>query len=125
MLYVSILGRALLALLFILAGIAKILGPAPFLAHMDEFHVPGFLLWPVIALELGAGAALLLGWRLFWSAGALAIFCIMTAFIFHLNFAVPAERTLYFKDLAIAGGLIAIAVSAWTAKRADVDRSGA
>jgi putative oxidoreductase len=111
------MGRALLALLFLLAGTAKILGPAPVLAHMAEFGVPGFLLWAVIALEIGAGAALLLGWQLVWSASALALFCILTAFIFHLNFAVPAERTLFFKDLAIAGGLISIAAAAWTGRR--------
>lgn len=114
-------GRALLALLFLLAGTAKILGPDPFLAHMAEFHVPGYLLWAVIALEIGAGAALFLGWRLFWSAGALAVFCVLTAFIFHFNFAVPAERTLFFKDLAIAGGLIAIAAAAWGGRRVDTE----
>jgi putative oxidoreductase len=84
---------------------------------MAEFHVPGYLLWAVIALEIGAGVALLLGWRLVWSAGALAVFCVLTASIFHLNFAVPAERTLFFKDLAIAGGLLAIAAGAWNGRR--------
>jgi putative oxidoreductase len=49
----------------------------------------------------------------------------MAAFIFHLNFALPPERTLFFKDLAIAGGLIAIAVSAWMAERTKVDRGAA
>ncbi len=115
----ALTGRALLALLFLLAGMAKIIGPAPFLAHMAKFDVPGFLLWAVIALEIGAGAALLFGWHLFWSAGALAVFCILTAFVFHFDFATPAERTLFFKDLAIAGGLIAIAAGAWGRQRAD------
>lgn len=104
-------GRALLALLFFLAGLAKILGPEPFLAHMAEFNVPAFLLWPVIALEIGAGAALLLGWPLRLAAVGLAAFSIATAVVFHLDFAAPGERTLFFKDLAIAGGLLAIAAS--------------
>lgn len=114
----AVVGRALLAVLFLLAGTAKLLGPAPFLAHMAEFHVPGQLLWAVIALEIGAGAALLLGYRLFWSAGTLAVFCMLTAFLFHFNFAVAAERTLFFKDLAIAGGLLAITAGAWRGMRA-------
>jgi putative oxidoreductase len=84
---VTIAGRSLLALLFILAGAATIAGPQPFLDHM----------------------ALLLGWRLPFSAGALALFCVATAFGFHLNLADKAERTLFIKDLAIAGALMVIA----------------
>lgn len=105
-------GRALMALLFILAGVAKILGPQPFLAHMAQHHVPGFLLWGVIGLELAGGLALLAGFRLAWSAGALAAFCILTAAIFHSNLPDKAERTLFFKDLAIAGGLAFVAAAA-------------
>ena len=108
-------GRALLAALFILAGIAKVLGPRPFLDHMAAFGVPGALLPAVIALELGAGIALLLGWRLTYAAGALAAFCVLTALVFHLNFGDKAERSLFFKDLALAGGLLAIAARAATA----------
>ena len=105
-------GRALIALLFIGAGVSKVLGPAPFLAHMAEHHVPGVLLPAVAALEVGAGAAVLLGWRLLYSAGALAAFCIATALVFHTNLGDHAERTSFFKDLAIAGGLAALAATA-------------
>jgi putative oxidoreductase len=104
--------RALIAMLFILAGVAKILGPATVLEHMAAFRVPGFFLPLVIALEIGAGLALLIGWRITWAAGALALFCVIAAFVFHLDFANRAERTLFFKDLAIAGGLLALALNA-------------
>ncbi len=110
---VTIAGRALLAALFILAGIAKISGPRPFLDHMATHHIPAVLLPAVIVLELGAGIAILLGWHLPFSAGALALFCLATAFGFHLDLANKAERTLFFKDLAISGALIVIAASAW------------
>ena len=105
------LGRGLIALLFVGAGIAKLTGPAPFLAHMAQHGVPGALLWAVAALEIGAGTAVLLGWRLRFSAGALALFCLATAFVFHLNLADHAERTSFFKDLAIGGGLMILAAS--------------
>jgi putative oxidoreductase len=110
---VILVGRSLLALLFILAGAAKIAGPQPFLDHMAAHHIPGALLPLVIALELGAGAALLAGWQLPYAAGALALFCVATALGFHLDLADKAERTLFVKDLAIAGALMVIAASAW------------
>jgi putative oxidoreductase len=111
---VTIAGRALVALLFILAGVVKVLNPTPFLEHMTRFGVPTFLLPAVIALELGAGLAILIGWRLRDAAGALAIFCVLTAAIFHHELWVNAERTSFFKDLAIAGGLFVMAARART-----------
>jgi putative oxidoreductase len=108
----AICGRALVALLFILAGAVKIINPKPFLEHMMQFGVPTFLLPVVIALELGAGLATLVGWRIRDAAGALAIFCVMTATIFHHQLGISAERTSFFKDLAIAGGLLMIAATA-------------
>jgi putative oxidoreductase len=109
---ITIVGRSLLALLFILAGSAKIAGPQPFLDHMAAHHIPGVLLPLVILLELGAGAALLMGWRLPFAAGALAVFCVATAFVFHLDLTDKAERTLFIKDLALAGALMVIAAGA-------------
>src|SRR5260370_13538243 len=106
---VTIVGRTLLALLFILAGAAKIAGPHPFLDHMAAHHIPGVLLRLVIALELGAGLALLFGWQLSFAAAALALFCIATALRFHLNLPAKPERTLFVKYLAIPGALVRIA----------------
>src|SRR5579862_6610624 len=102
-------GRGLLASLFILAGLAKILRHRPFLAHMAEFKVPAVLLPAVIALEIGAGLALMFGFHIHYAAGALGVFCILTALIFHHQLGVAPERTLFFKDLALAGALITLA----------------
>jgi putative oxidoreductase len=104
-------GRALVATLFILAGLVKIVNPKPYLEHMTQFSVPTLLLPAVIALELGAGLAILIGWRVRYTAGALAIFCLMTAAIFHHQLWIKPELTLFFKDLAIAGGLFVMAAS--------------
>ena len=100
-----IVGRTLLALLFVSAGFAKILGPQPFLEHMAQRHIPGILLVGVIGLELGAGGALLTGFQVRNAALALGCFCVMTAFIFHIDLGDKIERTSFVKDLAIAGGL--------------------
>ena len=114
---VMIIGRALVALLFILAGVAKILNPTPFLHHMTEFGVPTFLLPAVIVLELGGGLAVLIGWRAREAAAALGVFCVLTAAIFHHQLSISAERTLFLKDLAIAGGLLVLAASAAASSR--------
>ena len=108
---VTIVGRALVAFLFIAAGFAKIFHAKPYLDHMTRFDVPTFLLPAVIALELGAGLAILVGWRVRDAAGALAIFCVMTAVIFHHQLWISAELTSFFKDLAISGGLFVMAAS--------------
>jgi putative oxidoreductase len=110
---IAIAGRILLAGLFILAGAAKIANPQPFLEHMAAHHIPGVLLPAVIALELGAGLAVLIGWQIPIAAGALGLFCVATAFGFHFDFADKAERSAFAKDLAIAGSLLMIAATAW------------
>jgi len=108
----ALTGRTLLALLFILAGVVKVIGPKPFLDHMAQEHVPKVMLPLVILLELGGGALVLLGWKLEWSALALGLFCVATALVFHRRIGDRAERTLFVKDLAIAGGLFVLAAQA-------------
>jgi putative oxidoreductase len=63
-------------------------------------------------VRAGPGVALLLGWRLREAAGALGVFCLLTALVFHHDFSDKAERSLFFKDLALAGGLLAMAAAA-------------
>ncbi len=113
---IIIAGRALVALLFIYAGVAKIVTPQPFLDHMAAYHVPAIFLPAVIALELGGGLSLLTGWKLKYSAAALAAFCVLTAVIFHYDISIRTERTLFLKDLAIAGALMLIAVNLFAAR---------
>jgi putative oxidoreductase len=107
----GVLGRGLIASLFVLAGLAKLFGPGPFLEHMRQFRVPAPLLAGVILLELGAGAAVLAGWNLRWSAGTLSAFCLLTALVFHADLKNKVERTAFLKDLALCGGLLTIAIS--------------
>lgn len=101
-------GRVCLAALFLPAGIIKFLGPQPFLTHMAAHGVPGELLPVVAAFEILAALALLTGIVLRPMAALAATFCLLTAVIFHMDLANHAERTMFFKDLAIAGGLFAV-----------------
>jgi putative oxidoreductase len=113
---VNLLGRELIALPFVPAGIAKFATPGPFLEHMAAH---GVLLPLVGVFEVIAGLSILTGLLSRYSAAALGLFCVATAAIFHLNFADHAERTLFLKDLAIAGGLFVLATS-WPISR-DLD----
>ena len=100
--------RVCVAALFLPAGIVKFAGPQPFLIHMAAHGVPGELLPVVGAFEILAALALLTGFMLRPMAALAAMFCLMTAVVFHLDFADHVERTMLFKDIAIAGGLFAV-----------------
>lgn len=104
--YAPALGRALLALIFILAGLTKIPAPEMNIGYMEMFGVPGILFWPSVVLEVGAGLLLLAGFKARWAALALGLFSLVTALIFHTDFSNPMEITSFLKNLAIVGGML-------------------
>lgn len=108
-------GRAALALIFILSGVQKIGGYAATQGYMEFMGVPGGLLPLVIAVELGAGVALLLGWQARIAAFLLAGFSVLSGLIFHLvpsfgleGMAAQAETIGFLKNVSIAGGLLVV-----------------
>jgi len=104
----ALVGRLLLASLFVLEGWSKIRGYGPAVAYMERFSVPSALLPPVILVELGGGLLIAVGWQARLAALALAIFCILTAVLFHANLADRNQLLHLEKDLAIAGGLLVL-----------------
>jgi len=113
----TLIGRILLSSIFILAGINKIGGYEGTQGYMQAMGVPGSLLPLVILLEVGAGAALLIGWRARIMALMLTAFCLIAAIIFHSNFADQMQMILFMKNLAISGGLLfvfAFGPGAWS-----------
>ena len=117
------LGRVMLALIFILAGVGKIMDPAGTMGYMQSMGVPGILLWPTIALEVLGGLAVAVGFKTRYAAIALAIFTIATAVIFHRNFADQMQMIMFLKNIAIAGGLLLLAVGGRTAYSMDNRRT--
>jgi putative oxidoreductase len=104
-------GRLLLALIFVHEGWSIIASYAAAAAYMEKFGVPGVLLPPVIALELGGGLLIAAGALTRAVALAFAIFCVLTAVLFHSQFADGNQLLHFQKDLAIAGGYLLLAVS--------------
>jgi putative oxidoreductase len=103
---ISLAGRVLLSLIFIYSGWSKIGGFDGTVQYMQSFGIPAYLLPPVIALELGAGLAILFGLLARWAGLALAVFCLAAAFIFHFDFADRTQSIMFMKNLAMAGGLL-------------------
>lgn len=107
---VMLVGRVLLAQIFVIAGIDKILAYQGTAKYMIAFGVPEWFLPLVILLEVGGGLALVLGWQTRWIALALALFSVITAIIFHHDIANGMQKILLMSDLAFAGGLFVVSV---------------
>lgn len=105
-----LVARALAAAIFIMAGISKLgAGYAGTEAYMASMGVPGALLPLVIALEIGGGLAVLFGFQARLAAFALAVFCVVSAFLFHTD-ADQMQQIMFMKNLSMAGGLLAFTV---------------
>ena len=104
----ELLGRILIAAMFIDAGVPKIGAFAATQAYMASAGVPGALLPAVIALEVLGGIALILGYRTRIVAMAMAAFTVLAALLFH-GAPDQIQHILLMKNIAIAGGLLILA----------------
>jgi putative oxidoreductase len=108
--HLPLIARILLSALFLWSGISKALHPAETQAYMADHGMllTGLFLVAAIALEFVAGLSLLLGVYPRIGAAALALFTLVTAFIFHSNFADPMQQIQFMKNLSIIGGLLMV-----------------
>jgi len=105
-------GRVLMSFIFIMAGISKIGAYAGTQGYMESMGIPGILLPLVILLEVGGGLAVLVGWQTRVAAFLLAGFRVVSAIIFHANFADQMQSILFMKNIAMAGGLLFLVAGA-------------
>ena len=101
--------RLFMGQIFLLSGIFKISGYEGTQGYMDAMGVPGMLLPLVILLEAGGGLAIIAGWQTKLVSIALAAFTVVAAVIFHNNFSDQMQMIMFFKNLGLAGGLLAFA----------------
>ncbi|MFZ5619190.1 MAG: DoxX family protein [Pseudomonadota bacterium] len=101
-------GRIFLAGLFLFSGIGKLAAYEASQGYMEAMGVPGALLPAVIASEIIAPLALIAGFKARVAAFLLAGFSIVTALLFHSNFADQIQQVMFLKNLSIAGGLLMI-----------------
>lgn len=109
----ALIGRILIAVMYIPAGWGKIGGFAGTSGYIASKGLPLPDVGAAIAIvvELVAGIMLLVGWKTRWAALALAAFTLVATFLFHDFWAVPeakrfAEQLLFNKNIAIVGGLL-------------------
>ena len=108
--YGQLIARLFMGHIFLLAGLSKISSIQPTMGYMESMGVPGMLLYPVIAFEIAAGVAIIIGWFTRLTAVALAGFTVLAAVIFHSNFADQMQMILFMKNIAITGGLLMLAI---------------
>jgi putative oxidoreductase len=107
---VLLAARLLLAFIFVHESIFLMLNFDSAASATSKMGVPTLAFVATIILQLFAGTAIALGIFTRFGAAALALFCFATAFMFHTHFGVRDELLHFEKDLAIAGGLVVLAL---------------
>jgi putative oxidoreductase len=113
----TLVGRILLALIFVLSGFGKITGFEGTVGYVASkgLPLPQLATIGAIIVELGGGILLALGWRARWAAVALFVFTGLAAVIFHSFWSAPADQVQnqmihFMKNLAMMGGLLYVVV---------------
>ena len=107
----DLIGRILISALFLISAYNKIFSIDGTMSWMEGFGVPGFLLYAVIVIEIILPLFVIVGYKARIAAALLAIFCVATAFIFHLDFSDPMQKISFFKNIGLAGGFLFIVVN--------------
>jgi putative oxidoreductase len=113
----TLLGRVLIALLFIPAGLMKVTGFAGTVGYISSVGLPlpeaGAVL--AIIVELVVATAFLIGFKTKPAALILAVFTFFATIFFHNYWALPADQQmvpqlLFFKNIAVTGALLMLSV---------------
>jgi putative oxidoreductase len=114
----NLAGRVLLAALFLPAGISKLTGFEGTVGYIASVGLPLPAVGAVLALlvEIVGSVALIAGFGTRIAALVLALFTLVASFFFHAFWAVPADQAfmvqlLFFKNVAVVGGLLALAAN--------------
>lgn len=103
-------GRLMLAAIFLLSGLAKLADPAGTIGYIQSvgLPLPQLGLAAAIAVEIIGAAMLVAGYRTRLAAGGLALFTVTTALAFHFDLGDQNQFIHFFKNVAIAGGLVQV-----------------
>ena len=112
----NLMGRILIVTLFLPAGLSKLASLEGTLAYFASLGIPAptFALIATIVIEIAGSIALLLGFQTRLVAIVMAIFTLLAAVTGHAYWAAPADavfiaQLLFFKNIAVMGGLLVLA----------------
>lgn len=106
---ITLIGRILLSAIFLISGWFKIMDYTSTSATIGRSGLPQMLAYPVGFFELIAGLFILFGAFTRMTSFLLSGFCVLTALIFHSNFAEPGMLMMFLKNFAMAGGFLVLA----------------
>ena len=120
----NLAARLFMVALFLPAGLGKLTSFVGTVGYISSIGLPLPTLAAAMALtvEIVGSLALLAGFGTRIAAAVLAAFTLVASFFFHAYWAVPADQAfvtqlLFFKNIAVVGGLLAIAANgagAWS-----------
>jgi putative oxidoreductase len=115
--YGPLVGRILIALIFVVSGFGKISGFEGTVGYIASkgLPLPEFAAMAAVVIELGGGLMVMFGWKARWAAAAMFVFTAVAALIFHNFWAVPAVQSQnqmihFMKNVSMLGGLLYVIV---------------
>tara|TARA_B100001027_G_scaffold213698_1_gene184747 strand:- start:554 stop:940 length:387 start_codon:yes stop_codon:yes gene_type:complete len=108
---IDFLARILISVLFLISAYNKIFNIEGSMNWMSGYGVPGILIYPTILIEILLPVMIIIGYKVRIAASLLSIFCLLTAFIFHFDFADQIQFILFLKNVGLAGGFLFIVVN--------------
>ena len=109
--YLPFVGRLLIGLPFMMSGLSKIMGYNATIALIKSSTLPlpaPLAYMGAIAVELGCGLLIIVGYQTRVVASIFTLFCLATAVFFHSNFSDPNQTFHFIKNIVMAGGLLQI-----------------
>ena len=107
----DLIARILISILFLINGYFKIINYEGTIEWMESYNISSFFLTPAIILEITAPILIIVGYKTKIAATFLCLFCLSTAFIFHLDFSDNMQVTSFLKNIALSGGFLLIMIN--------------
>lgn len=111
--YLPFIGRLLIGVPFMASGLSKVANYSGTIALIKSSTLPlppSLAYGGAIAVEVGCGLLVILGYQTRFAATTFCLFCLATGVFFHLNFADPNQTFHFIKNLVMTGGLLQVAI---------------